>query len=136
MLLYLTYGLERATYSEGTFTPPAQPGDLVLLSPNALDDGLDDLRDLLGASPRLAVTGPFLPGTNTPSFLAYEVVGPSLHALSSPWGPFAREDRCHLKLPHRRRTWALIASELGGFSSRPRVWSISWMRVFSRRPED
>ncbi len=38
-------------------------------------------------------------------------------------------------LPARHRgPRRLISAELGGFSRRPRVWSISWMSAFARAP--
>ena len=77
VLLYLTYGLRTATYADGSASPPPRAGDLFLLSPFAIDANLGRLQDLLGASPRLIVAGPTLPGTKTPSFLAYEAAPPT-----------------------------------------------------------
>lgn len=76
VLLYLTYGLRTATYADASASPPPRSGDIFLCSPYSLDADLGRLQDFLGVSPRLAVTGPTLPGTKTPSFLAYEAAPP------------------------------------------------------------
>jgi hypothetical protein len=76
VLPYLSYGLSLGTYADGEPSSPPRVGDLFLVSSRSRERELELLRPVLGTTPRPTLQGPTLPGTDTPSFLVYEVRRP------------------------------------------------------------
>jgi hypothetical protein len=75
VFVYLTEGLDTATFDGAALSQPVRPGSLFVITGRTAGEHLRALAPYLGDQPTPWRRGPVFPGTEEPSFLAYRARG-------------------------------------------------------------